>query len=80
VSEIRNEENGMTTDEGRKLVETTCKVTKMGHEALLELVMGQFALMTPEERKGLLDEVGVHYCEQCGAERPGPNEPCAYRW
>jgi hypothetical protein len=59
----------LTTDEGRKLVETTCRVTKMGHEALLELVMGQFALMTEEERKRLQRDVADHYCWFCGRDR-----------
>jgi hypothetical protein len=60
----------MTTDEGRKLVEQMKRDTKMGHEALLELVMGQFALMTAEERLWLIDAVGEHYCTYCGNLTP----------
>jgi hypothetical protein len=56
----------MTTDEGRKLVEQMKRDTKMGHEALLELVMGQFALMTVEERLWLLDDLAAWYCLDCG--------------
>jgi hypothetical protein len=73
----------MTTDEGRKLVEQMKRDTKMGHEALLELVMGQFAVMTAEERARLLEDVGEWYCWFCGKDRQGARRTlgvCACRW
>jgi hypothetical protein len=61
----------MTTDEGRKLVEQMKRDTKMGHEALLELVMGQFALMSEDERKRLWSDVAYWYCPDCGWDTQG---------
>jgi hypothetical protein len=61
----------MTTDEGRKLVGQMKRDTKMGHEALLELVMGQFALMTADERLALIYEVDRWYCFECGKDSGG---------
>lgn len=46
----------------------TPKVEKMGHEALLGVVMGQFGVMTKDERAALFSDLGEMYCRRCGED------------